>query len=83
MVTGRLALASSALPMKAPRTTARNAKRKRGTCSLVATESNRSNRARNAKFGVDMARRFSNALVGGRAPVKDNRIGFEKTLARF
>jgi hypothetical protein len=32
---------------------------------------------------VDMARRLSNALVGGRAPVKDHRIGFEKTLARF
>jgi len=32
---------------------------------------------------VDMARRLSNALVDGRAPVKDHRIGFEKTLARF
>jgi hypothetical protein len=34
-------------------------------------------------FGVDMARRFSNALLDGRAPVKNHRIGFEKTLARF
>jgi hypothetical protein len=36
-----------------------------------------------ANFGVDMARRLSNALFDGRAPVKDHRIGFEKTLARF
>jgi hypothetical protein len=27
--------------------------------------------------------RFSNALLEGRRPVKDHRISFEKTLARF
>jgi hypothetical protein len=51
--------------------------------STCSTESNRSNREWNANFGVDMARRFSNALVDGRAPVKDHGISFEKTLARF
>ena len=43
----------------------------------------RFNRAWNANFGADMARRFSNALLDGRRPVKDHRISFEKTLARF
>ena len=43
----------------------------------------RSNREWNANFGVDMALRFSNALVDGRRPVKDHRVSFEETLPRF